>query len=146
MTSRPWPPSVLSSFLSTNFGYQTGPYQDYADETPSTRYLARLDYNLNDRNKLSVRYSQLDSYTDVLVGARYTAELSPTWKLISRVDGSFGDTDGTFGASMMAAWETDRFDSWAFGYRYMNGELGQDGRDIDVTLHGPVVSYAFGFR
>ena len=56
----------LSTFLSTNFGYQTGPYQDYADETPSTRYLARMDYNLNDRNKLSVRYSQLDSYTDVL--------------------------------------------------------------------------------
>lgn len=56
----------LSSFLSTNFGYQTGPYQDYADETPSTRQLVRVDYNLNDRNKLSVRYNQLDSDTDVL--------------------------------------------------------------------------------
>ena len=87
-----------------------------------------------------------DDYTDMLVGGRYTAELSPRWKLISRLDGSFGDTGGTFNASMMAAWETERMGSWAFGYRYMSGELGQDGRDIDVTLHGPVVSYAFGFR
>ncbi|HET9454069.1 MAG TPA: TonB-dependent receptor [Gemmatimonadaceae bacterium] len=56
----------LSSYLATNFGYVTGPYQDYARETPATRYLGRLDYNLNERNKLSLRYSQLDSYTDVL--------------------------------------------------------------------------------
>jgi outer membrane receptor protein involved in Fe transport len=57
---------ALSTFLATNFGYETGPYQDYADETPATRYLGRLDFNINDRNKLSLRYSQLDSYTDVL--------------------------------------------------------------------------------
>jgi hypothetical protein len=87
-----------------------------------------------------------DSYADFLVGARYTAALSERWKLISRVDGSFGDTDGTLNASLMAAWETEDLGSWAFGYRYMNGELGNDDRDIDVTLHGPVVSYAFGFR
>jgi hypothetical protein len=57
---------ALSTYLATSFGYETGPYQDYADETPATRYLGRLDYNLNDRNKVSLRYSQLDSYTDVL--------------------------------------------------------------------------------
>jgi outer membrane receptor protein involved in Fe transport len=58
--------TTLSSFLQTNFGYATGPFQDYADNTPSKRALVRLDYNLNDRNKLSVRYNQLDSETDVL--------------------------------------------------------------------------------
>jgi outer membrane receptor protein involved in Fe transport len=58
---------ALSSYLATNFGYQTGGYEGYDAETPATRYLARIDYNLNQRNKLSLRYSQLDSYTDVLV-------------------------------------------------------------------------------
>lgn len=58
--------TTLSSYLQTNFGYTTGPFQDYADETPSQRFLVRADYNLNDRNKLSVRYNQLDSETDVL--------------------------------------------------------------------------------
>lgn len=57
----------LSSYLSTNFGYDTGPYQAYDHETPATRFLAKLDYNLNDRNKLSLRYTHLDSQTDVLM-------------------------------------------------------------------------------
>ncbi len=57
----------LSSFLQQNFGYETGPYQDYDHETPATRFLAKLDYNLDDRNKLSLRYSHLDSFTDVLL-------------------------------------------------------------------------------
>jgi outer membrane receptor protein involved in Fe transport len=57
----------LSSFLRTNFGYETGPYQGYDHETPSRRFLGKLDYNLNDNNKFSLRYSHLDSETDVLV-------------------------------------------------------------------------------
>ena len=57
----------LSSYLKSNFGYETGPYQGYDFEIPSTRFLARLDYNLNDNNKLSLRYTHLDSQTDQLV-------------------------------------------------------------------------------
>jgi hypothetical protein len=57
----------LSNFLATNFGYDTGPYTGYDNETPSTRFLAKLDYNLNDRNKFSLRYTHLDSQTDVLM-------------------------------------------------------------------------------
>ncbi len=56
----------LSSFLNSNFQYDTGGYQDYDFEIPARRYLAKLDYNLNDRNKISVRYTQLDSKTDQL--------------------------------------------------------------------------------
>jgi hypothetical protein len=58
---------ALSSFLQSSFNYQTGPYQDYDFETPARRYLARVDYNLNDRNKVMLRYTHLDSDTDVLV-------------------------------------------------------------------------------
>lgn len=58
---------ALSSFLRSKFDYQTGPYQGYDFETPSTRFLARLDYNLDDKNKVSLRYTHLDSYSDVLV-------------------------------------------------------------------------------
>ncbi len=57
----------LSNFLQQNFNYETGPYQGYEHKTPATRFLARLDYNLNNRNKLSVRYTHLDSNTDVLM-------------------------------------------------------------------------------
>lgn len=55
----------LSSFLRENFDYETGPYAGYQFETPSLRFLTRLDYNLNDRNKFSLRYTMLNSDTDV---------------------------------------------------------------------------------
>ncbi len=58
---------ALSAYLASNFDYETGGYQDYSDETPARRYLAKVDYNLSDRNKISLRYTHLDSDTDVLV-------------------------------------------------------------------------------
>ncbi|MGE0454682.1 MAG: carboxypeptidase regulatory-like domain-containing protein [Vicinamibacteria bacterium] len=58
---------ALSGFLSSNFDYQTGGYQDYPFETPARRYMGKLDWNLNDRNKVSLRYIHLDSETPVLV-------------------------------------------------------------------------------
>lgn len=56
----------LSDYLATNFNYNTGPYQQYDFETPSRRMLGKLDFNLNDNNKFSLRYSELESSTDVL--------------------------------------------------------------------------------
>ncbi len=57
----------LSAFLRDNFGYETGPYTGYDNETPSTRFLAKLDFNLDDNNRFSLRYTHLDSQTDVLM-------------------------------------------------------------------------------
>jgi hypothetical protein len=57
----------LSNYLATNLGYTTGPYEAYDHETPATRFVAKLNYNLNVRNKFSLRYTHLDSDTDVLV-------------------------------------------------------------------------------
>ena len=59
--------NALSAFMKSKFNYDTGPYQDYQFETPARRYLFRADYNLNSTNKVSFRYNQLDSNTDVLL-------------------------------------------------------------------------------
>jgi hypothetical protein len=58
---------ALSSFLEQNFNYETGPFEGYPDLTPVKRYLLRTDYNLNNSNKVSFRYNQLDSSTDVIL-------------------------------------------------------------------------------
>ena len=58
---------TLSAYLKTNFQYDTGPFQDYDFTTPGRRALAKFDYNLNNSNKLSFRYNQLDSNTNVLL-------------------------------------------------------------------------------
>jgi hypothetical protein len=57
----------LSRFLKDSLGYDTGPYQGYDHATPAKRFIAKLDFNLNNRNKLSLRYNHLNSDTDVLV-------------------------------------------------------------------------------
>src|SRR3989440_1686301 len=57
----------LSSYMKNNFNYVTGPYQGYDFKIPSTRALARIDYNLNDHNKFNLRYNLLNSSTDVLI-------------------------------------------------------------------------------
>ena len=59
--------NTFSTFLREKFSYETGPYNGYNLETPSKRVIAKLDYNLNDANKFTLRYSQLDSKTDVIM-------------------------------------------------------------------------------
>jgi hypothetical protein len=58
---------ALSAYMLKNFKYDTGPYQGYDHSTPSKRYLAKVNYNLDTKNKISVRFSRLDSSTDVLL-------------------------------------------------------------------------------
>ncbi len=58
---------ALSNYLQTNFGYATGPYQNYDFRIPSTRFLARLDFNLNEHNKFNLRYNLLNSSSDQLI-------------------------------------------------------------------------------
>ncbi len=57
--------SALSSFLNSKFNYDTGPFDGIDDETPAKRFLIRSDYNLNNANKVSFRYTHLNSFTDV---------------------------------------------------------------------------------
>lgn len=57
----------LSAFLKNNFGYETGPYQGYDHETPALRLSLRFDYNIDEKNKISLKYNHLDSETDVLL-------------------------------------------------------------------------------
>ncbi|MEI6739248.1 MAG: carboxypeptidase regulatory-like domain-containing protein [Gemmatimonadaceae bacterium] len=54
----------LSKYLKDNFGYETGPYQGYNFQIPSQRFIGKIDYNINERNKFSLRYSMLNSQSD----------------------------------------------------------------------------------
>jgi hypothetical protein len=56
----------VSSLLG-GLNYETGPWQDYDFSTPAKRFLIKGDYNLNSSNKITFRYNQLDSKTDVIM-------------------------------------------------------------------------------
>ena len=57
--------STLSSFLSSKFSYDTGPFDNIDKLTPGKPLLLKADYNVNNANKVTFRYTQLKSSTDV---------------------------------------------------------------------------------
>lgn len=47
----------LAEYVKTNFGYDPGPYDDFTRQLKSNKFLARLDWNLNEDHKLMLRHS-----------------------------------------------------------------------------------------
>ncbi|MDH4090927.1 MAG: carboxypeptidase regulatory-like domain-containing protein [Cyclobacteriaceae bacterium] len=55
----------LKAYLINTFDYNPGAYENYSLNTRSDKALIRLDYNMNQRNKFSIRYNYLKSSRDV---------------------------------------------------------------------------------
>ncbi len=101
---------ALNSFLSSRLNYQTGPYQNYEHQTPGQRYLIKGDYNLNNNNKVSFRYNQLDSNDDVLLsnstslgfGNRRTSTFAlnfqnSNYQILENIKSGIGELNSTIG-------------------------------------------------
>lgn len=85
-----------------------------------------------------------ESYTDFMIGARYTWELSERWGLTVRGDGSFGETDGTWSASGTVQYRMEH-GAWVFGYRHMDIALEPRDNRAELILSGVTVGYGFNF-
>ena len=48
----------MLSFLNKTYGYNPGRYQGYSLDTPSYKFLARIDWNINENNKINLRFSK----------------------------------------------------------------------------------------
>ncbi|WP_396617470.1 hypothetical protein ACHZ97_09410 [Lysobacter soli] len=84
------------------------------------------------------------TFSDLMLGARYTMRLSDRWGLTVRGDGSVGETDGSWSASANVQYRTGH-GFWVFGYRYLQADLPMRGSSVDLALSGPQVGYAFTF-
>ncbi|MGO4905417.1 carboxypeptidase regulatory-like domain-containing protein [Flavobacterium sp. W20_MBD1_R3] len=79
---------TLSNFLQDKFNYTTGPWENYDSERISKKFLARLDWNINDNHQLTARYVFHDSSSDELTsnsnslgfGNRRTSPLAMSFK------------------------------------------------------------------
>ena len=55
---------AVSQLLYNNYGYVTGPYQNYTQNTNSFKWIAKLDWVINDKNTLTFTYNGLSAYQD----------------------------------------------------------------------------------
>ena len=55
---------ALATFLKTNYKYDPGAYQNFSYVTKSKRLTAKIDWNINENNTFSLKYSYLKSADD----------------------------------------------------------------------------------
>ncbi len=103
---------TLSAYLKQNFSYDTGGYENLPAETPAKRYLLRTDYNMNNSNKVSFRYSQLDSSDGKLISGSSSAGLGRTlgigflpfeasnYAQLENIKSGIGEWNAVIGSSM----------------------------------------------
>ncbi|HEY8551263.1 MAG TPA: carboxypeptidase regulatory-like domain-containing protein [Vicinamibacterales bacterium] len=144
---------AISSLLSSQFGYDTGPYENYDHETPARRFLIKGDYNFNSTNKLSVRYTHLDSNTDVLAsnssslgfGNRRTSTLAlnfqnSNYQILENIRSGIGEWNSVIGDSMA--------NSLIAGYTYQDESRASRGTFfpfVDILDAGTTYT-SFGFE
>ena len=55
----------ISQVLRDVYGYETGPYEGYINETKNEKLLLKIDWNINENNNLMFRYNFLDARRDL---------------------------------------------------------------------------------
>ncbi len=56
---------AISKRMKDVYGYETGPYQGYTNNTDNNKLLLKLDWNISDQHNASLRYNFLDAVRDL---------------------------------------------------------------------------------
>ena len=56
---------TLSKFMKDKFDYNTGAWEGYSNTNASKKFLVRVDWNINDKHKLTARYVHHDSEAEI---------------------------------------------------------------------------------
>lgn len=70
--------------LSQLYGYEAGPYENYSFASEQERFNARLDWNINDNHKVSLRYNNYTAFTDVPTNGNSVRYISTRYRNTSR--------------------------------------------------------------
>ena len=82
-----------------------------------------------------------------MVGGRYTHLFNDRWLFNVRADIGAGDTELSWNALAGFGWKFggDLNKALLFGWRHMEFEIEEDGRETDVTFDGPIVGVYLSF-
>jgi hypothetical protein len=145
---------ALSTFLKTKFNYDTGPYQGYSGVKPAHRFLGKLDFNLNDQNKLVFRYNRLISSTDILESNSFSLGVlgnrnlradamnfaNSNYGMQENIESTVGEWNSTFGNGMA--------NSLSIGYTRQNESRKPKGQFFPLVdiQQGTATYTSFGFE
>ncbi len=100
----------LQGFLRTRYNYNAGAYENYQLEQNSDKATAKLDWNISDKHRFSVKYNYLKSYRDVspsnsgaLTNGRSQSNTglpfeSAYYRINNNLHSVIGELNSTFGA------------------------------------------------
>lgn len=129
--------NTFSSLLKSQYGYETGAYENYGNfETKNHKLLARIDWNINDASKLSLRYNTVVNTNDQLLNATSAPNPRSSSSRVGKDAMSFSNSNYGFENtvnSLSAELRTN------YGNKYSNQILGtythiQDKRTSDSEL------------
>jgi hypothetical protein len=55
---------IVSTLLKSKYGYESGAYENFNFKTENQKAIVKLDWNINDANKLSFTYNYLDAFKE----------------------------------------------------------------------------------
>jgi len=64
---------TLSDFMKEKFNYETGPWEGYSNANESNKFLVRLDWNINEKHKLTARYVHHNSSAEINISNSQSA-------------------------------------------------------------------------
>jgi hypothetical protein len=145
---------AMSAYLLDTYGYETGPYQNYSFESPATRFLARVDWNINKNNKFNVRYSYMQSKNPTTPSASVSPFSSIYTNTRTSMDAMWYKNSGYYQENNFSSVSAE-LNSTLFGgkilntlrgtYSYQNEPRSTDGKlfpFVDILLNGsPYVSF-----
>ncbi len=87
----------FSNLLKTKYGYETGPYQDYGSfASQNYKILGRIDWNINEQHKFTVRYNAVNNTNDQIVNGNSAPNPRASSNRVSKDAMSFQNTNYGF--------------------------------------------------
>ena len=129
----------VSDVLLNKYNYVTGPWEGFDAKKGSKKFLARLDWNINENNKLNLRYIHHDSDSDEMTsnsasagnGNRRTSEFSLAYKNSGYV---IKDNTRSIVLELDTKLSETLSNSFIAGYDYQNEDRALQGGGIFPTI------------
>ena len=95
------------------------------------------------------RFDTSDSFTDVIIGARYLHRLNKSWDFAIRGDYGFGGSDGAVNLMAQLGWRSRGTFGMSLAYRHITFDFDQriegESATSEFTFSGPALGFMFRF-